>query len=480
MNVPYPNLSLLVGRNHTASKQRNLLMLLGIVMFLLSGVPKLRIAVGVPLYIVDFIILYLLEKTARKKQIRYSGLSRQLVGLLSLYCVFVVLGELRGGWVYGMPLESAYTLFRVCMAISLTYIIPRQVQNLSELKVVLKGLCAGLLLSALIAILYSLPATRSLTDVLFSIKAIAPDGDRIVGVANAVYDSSFEGNYRGRSLLGASTFSSGVMAMLWPALFMSSTLLPTSRLWNYLSKAALILLPLGILATYGRSAWLSVVLVTVAITIWGSARGRAKLLLCFLLVSLILAPLGIDMLTSKLPLVNRVVKKTQVTIEHGAEKESEAERFLAYVEPFSHVIRHPSFLIAGSGSAQRKWGGNLYGEAESASHAIPGMAYYAYGVGGAVCQIGFIVLLFRLILRRLQQAKRRAPSLAWIWRSLLCCWFGLLPWWCFGHGIVSAPRGAMAFFLFIGIVLACDRIFRSLCAQLERSKSSTSANRLLY
>lgn len=470
MNVLFSEFSLVPNRKQLTSKRRALLVVVALFAFILSGMPKLRVVAGMPLYAIDFIVLYLLIKTGYKQKVRYRGFARILVNLLSYYAVFVALGELRGGLVYQMPLEMTYMLFRLAMALSLTYILPRQIQSLAELKYVVKGLCLGLLLSATIAILYSLPATRGLTDTVFSIKALAPDGDQIAGAADLINNNNFEGNSRGRTLIGVSTFSSGVMAALWPFVFMGSALLPQKGFWNHLRKVAFVVLPLGILATYGRSAWLSVVLVLIAIVVWGSARARAKLVLCLLLASLTLAPLGVDMLTSKFPLINRVVRKTQVTIEHGAERESEAERFLAYIEPFEHVVKHPSFLLIGSGAAQRRQGGNAYGEAESASHAIPGMAYYAYGAGGALCQIGFMFFALRLVTRRLQQAKRHLPSLTWIWRSLIGCWFGLLPWWCFGHGIVTAPRGAMVFFLFIGLILACDQIFTTLCAQAELSK----------
>ena len=450
--------------------ERHIVVILAILAFLLSGSPKLHISVGAPLYAVDIIVLYLFMKSKRKAHFRHRSYAKTIVHLLGAYLLFVILGELRGGFVYGRPLDSIYILCRSCLAVSIAYIVPRQVQTLSDLRILLKGILLGLLLSAAIAVLYSIPQTRGIADGIFSIKTLTPNSDQLAGVANSYYDDVFEGSYRGRTLLGASTFSSGVMAALWPLIFMCSALLPDKGFWKYASKAGLCLLPLGILATYGRSAWLSVILVTASSLLWGSVRGRIKLLFGILISGLLIASLGAGAITENLPLVNRVVDKTQVTIEYGAEKESEAERFLAYVEPFEHVTKYPSFLLAGSGVAQRRWGGNAYGEALSASHAIPGMSYYAYGVGGAICQIGFMLLSFRLISRRLQQASQHLRVMTWIWRSLLACWFGLLPWWCFGHGIVTAPRGAMVFFLFLGTVLACDQIFTVLCAQAD-SKS---------
>ena len=74
-------------------------------------------------------------------------------------------------------------------------------------------------------------------------------------------------------------------------------------------------------------------------------------------------------LKRSLPLVGRIADKVQLTIEEPTANESEAERFLAYIEPFSHVIKYPSFFLEGTGAAQRKWSGNLYEEADTASHA---------------------------------------------------------------------------------------------------------------
>jgi hypothetical protein len=157
--------------------------------------------------------------------------------------------------------------------------------------------------------------------------------------------------------------------------------------------------------------------------------------------------------------VDIIINKTERTINTPLQDDNERHRFFAYVDPFKHLAKFPSFLIAGTGVARGKHGGHRYDESKYASHAVPGKAYYCYGVGGAVCQIMMMVAALRLCYRRLQFADRKMPNMVWMWRALLASWFGLLPWWLFGHGIVTQPRGAMVFFMYLGIILACDNIF---------------------
>ena len=427
------------------------LIFLGVLAFLLSGMPKVRWVIGAPIYLVDLVILVLLLGTSGKKSVRYVGRAGTLVSVVGVYWFFLVIGELRGLLVYQQVLESVYMLFRFCLACSLVWVIPKIIQSTRELLVVVKGLCAGLTLSALLSVMYSVPFTRGFTNALFSISLINPVDQ------NAAMESAE--TLRGNTLIGTSTFSSGLMAMLWPLLFMGGPLLSRVKSkpwWKSWMMGALVLVPLGILATYGRSAWLGVLLVLVSMLLWGSAKGRLQSVFWGVATVLIVVQVGID---SELMMVDRIIAKTQKTIEDPLEGDSETERFMAYVEPFQHVVKYPSFLLAGSGAAQRKWGGNAFEEAGTASHAIPGMAYYAYGMGGAICQVLIMVTSFGLAYQRMNRARREFPSMVWMWRAVLAAWFGLLPWFLFAHGIVTQPRGAMAYFLYFGTVLACEQIY---------------------
>jgi hypothetical protein len=453
------SLLLLSNSRETSVLQRSVVIVTAILAFLLSGMSRLNLNFGFPLYATDLVILFLVLKSFGKEKVIWIGHTHQIIRLLTAYFCLTILGELHGALVYGKTLESAYMLLRVCLAIAITFVIPKQIQSLDSLKLLLKGVLLGLILTASLSVCFSFPFTRELIEPIFSIKMIVPNSDQIVNVSNTYYEAVYNGSYRGLTLLGASTTSAGVMATLWPLTIMGLYLFRSDNLWRKICIIAIVIIPLGILSTYGRFAWTSVVLVTFSFLLWNSIKGRATLALVLLCVSLLIVKVGADSISENLPLVNRIVAKTQVITESPTLRESEAERFLAYTEPFSHVMRHPSFFFIGSGIAQRRWGGNVFEEATTASHAVPGMAYYAYGFGGTFCQVGIMLTTFRLIYSRLKQSKRNFPGLSWIWRVLLASWCGLLPWWCFGHGIVTEPRCAMVFFFFIGVILACDQIF---------------------
>jgi len=421
--------------------------------------PKVRIVVGAPLYLVDGLILYLILTASGHKALKPRGLSIRLTRLVGLYFFFMVLGEIYGILIYGHVFDSIYLLFRFSMACSLPFVVPRVIRSLRDMAAVLKGLCAGLSLSALLAIFYSLPGTRSIARAVFSIKTICPVSEsEVAGSTEAL---------RGQTLVGTSTFSAGVMAILWPLLYMGAALFRRMILWKYLFTVALLVLPIGIIVTYGRSAWLSVVLVFGSMMLWGSGKGRVKALFVVIVFALIVAQIGIN---SRMTRVDIVAQKTERTINTPLQEENERARFMAYVDPFKHVVKYPVFLVTGTGMARRKFGGNAYGERVYASHTVPAMAYYSCGVVGAVCQIMMLVTLFRLCYRRLGHAGRFLPPMVWIWRGLLAAWFGLLPWWLFGHGIVSQPRGAMVYYLYIGIVVACDRIYVAEVLRIRNEK----------
>ena len=445
--------------------RNTVLSVLFLIAFFLSGMPKIRVVFGAPLYFVDACIALLFIFALQSRSPRYMNPAGLLVITACGYWAFILLGELRGAAVYGALIDSVYMLLRFSLAVSLIYSLPRLVASEYALSFVIKGLTIGLLLSGLLAIAYSLPFTRSLAVSIFSISLINP-----VEVRGYILD--IEESLRGQTLIGTSTFSSGVMALLWPLLYMGEALFKSSARWLWLGRVAMVIAPLGILATYGRTAWLSVVLVLCSALLWGSKTKRVLVFFWLFVVGGIAMQLG--GVNSELLMLDRLVKKTEVVLEGEIQGESERERFMAYVEPFYHLLEYPSFFFSGTGAAQRRFGGNEYGEGDTASHAVPAMAYYAYGFIGSICQFAFMFVTFRVCYKRMSHARKVLPSLLWMWRSLLGAWCGLLPWWLFAHGPVSQPRGAMAFFLFLSLVLVCERIYVRKYFEYQRSRVQAS------
>ena len=99
--------------------------------------------------------------------------------------------------------------------------------------------------------------------------------------------------------MGTSTFASGAMATLWPLIYMGSHLFRSGTTWKKLCRSTLFILPIGILATYGRSAWLSVLLVVFSMLLWGSKGAQKKGLVILLLACLLVGQIGFTSIEAK-------------------------------------------------------------------------------------------------------------------------------------------------------------------------------------
>jgi hypothetical protein len=93
-----------------------------------------------------------------------------------------------------------------------------------------------------------------------------------------------------------------------------------------------------------------------------------------------------------------------------------------------------------------------------AHHSAFAKAYYGYGLPGALCHVFLMFYALALILRNLRYSKRIDSKESLTWQILLAVWFGLLPWWLFGHAAASTARGSMFFFFIFSIFLTCEQL----------------------
>jgi hypothetical protein len=166
---------------------------------------------------------------------------------------------------------------------------------------------------------------------------------------------------------------------------------------------------------------------------------------------------------SELFMIDRVVKTTQTALEAPTEGRAERERFLSYVEPFSHIVEHPSWVFAGAGRSSQRLarrgrldGDVLIDERDRATHSVFSITYYCFGLAAAVCQVGFVIFGFAYLVKRV--AIVTVPLASLVWKSLFASWCGLTVWWLFGHGIAGEPRGSMVYLLVLGLIFAARGI----------------------
>jgi hypothetical protein len=432
--------------------------LLGFFILVLLVAPRARVpGIGIPLYLVDGLLGFLFLTALRRSAISLRPLG-PIPLLAGIYTIFVCLGEMRGLIEYRAFAESAYMMGIFCLAISLVYIVPKMIRTQDNLVVVFKGILFGLLVTSIIVILYSMGATRpAVAGTIFRWDFLNPGAERYLQMLQM---TTGEDTTRGTSLIGAATITTGFLGTMWPVAFLAAKWPGLGLRWQKVARLASVIAPLGLLATYGRAAWLIVIVIAIMAGIFGFGGGRRKV---FILVSLCLLIAYLYGDQSDLFVVNRLKVRTQATINAPLESPEERERFASYFEPFEHLSENPIWIVAGAGrTGQRLMGRGgletqLFDEGTLATHSAFSMAYYAFGLPAAICQVLLMLSALRLILRRLKACgKDRQQQL--IWQVLLMTWSGLLFWWLSGHAAVGEPRGVMLLFFWFGLLLACSRL----------------------
>jgi hypothetical protein len=446
---------------------------LGVLAFLLLAAPKTRLVVaGAPLYAVDVLIALIVVGCWSRPKTGLRSL-QPLPAIISLYAGFIVLSEAKAAIAYGSVFYSFYMATRFVLAIALAFVLPKMLTSYRAVGILLKGLTLGALFAATLTIMYSLPATRPLVvSTVFSFAPICPESAMLV---NRTGFYAVDAGIRGRSLLGASTFTSGVLGGVWPLMLLARSWLAPARVWRRLASVACVLVPVAILMTYGRTAWLTVIVVSAVLLAFRQTGGRRTVIVLVAGVALVLQLLG---WRSDLFMIDRVVTTTRQALEAPTVGRAERERFLSYVEPFSHLVENPSWVVAGTGRSSERLARRgslgadlLVDERGRATHSAFGITYYCFGFMAALCQIGFVVFGLLYLFRHASQTS--VPMAVLLWQVLFASWSGMSVWWLFGHGIAGEPRGAMVFFLVFGLVFSARAVQQGLEYRVAwRSESS--------
>ncbi len=450
------------GLNQRVGESSQLLRWLGVMVFLLLAAPKLRIMIGpAPLYVIDGLIAYLLLSSNRLPTVKWASLNSPLPNLVTFYLMLIWLGELRGLVTYGAVLESVYIVVEFSLAVSLFFTVPSLVNNTEACSVILKAIVVGLFCASAVTILYSFAPTRSLVmNTIFSYDFLVPNSESLA--RRTLYYGGLTEAMRGQSLIGTSTITTGFLGTMWAFTFLAIKWPGIDGKWRILLHITTITTPIAMLMTYGRAAWLTVIVIGAMSMILGFAKSRRNTAILVIGLTIVVFRLGWK---SELFMVDRVFEKTQLAIENPYEEKSFGNRLLSYTQPFSHLMDHPVWLVAGAGRVGQKLSSRghvaaeLYEAAGLSKHSGFGMAYYCYGMLAAITHTLIMFNGLRFILKRLQgPVPEGSPLYKITWQAFLMAWVGLLFWWLPGHAMVGEARGVILFFFFYGFMMSCDRM----------------------
>ena len=429
--------------------------------FMLTAVPKMNIRVGpVPLYFIDLLLVLVIFYACKRPGF---GRTPRPFGwiVLTLYG-FAMIGEFVGFIYTGSIFEHAYQAARITLAFLVFYATGQLIRTPKDLEFVVKSIALGVIVTASMMILTSLPQTRDVVVKLFFDNTfLDPSGDTVA----IKYLSKDDIGIRGRTLIGVSILGASFINMSWPlAALLYSWPGPIGR-WRTIAMIACFLAPMGVLMSYSRGPILGTIIIIIFTLLFGLNRIRKGIMLPVIVGTTLILFVGVN---SQIFFFDRLTNRTAAIFEDPFSDERESERILAYVEPFEHVIENPEFLISGQGVAISKIRRVVPEVAGQASHALFAISYYANGMVAALL---YIFLLGSAFYFALQHVRTRRSGIGQYYsQALLLSLLGLAPWAVFGHAMVTQPRGAMMFFFILGLLTTLRHFpVQSHSSQIQRT-----------
>jgi hypothetical protein len=344
----------------------------------------------------------------------------------------------------GLYLEPIYLIARTSLAFLMFYAAGRLIRGPEDLQLVLKAALLGLIVTSLLMILTSLPMTRApvLTHV-FSVRFLEP----VAKLGTPFIPAEEVGAVRGRTLVGVSIMGATFLNAMWPLAALLVRWPYRIGNWRKIAMLGCLLAPMGVLMSYSRGPILGAILIVLAVLFFGLSRVRRGILIPVALGMALVLSIGVS---SQFFFFDRLINRTAAIFQDPLADAREYERLLAYVEPFAHLMQSPQFLFVGEGTAINRADDVQAAVFGVANHALFAQAYYSYGMIAALL---YLLLILRALGFSLRQTRRpRVEIGAYYSQALVLCVLALVPWAMFGHAIVSTPRGAMLFFLIIGLL----------------------------
>ena len=436
-----------------SKKHATALKLLCFTVLVLFGAPKISIKIGpIPLYLIDFLIFLTVYHARKLPNLSYKLPYKSLV---SFILCMILINEFLNGLLIGTLIQPIYLMFRMSLAISLFFVMPKIIRSPENLMKIIKYGLVGAFITALLLIFSSLPMTRGISIIILSNPILMPNADSLGASLAAVGDASD----RGTSLIGVSILSGAFLNVIWPLLFLLLTFFKPKGLLKYVLFATLVLVPIAVIMTYSRGAILALILVVIGITIF--QKGKYRYIIVGLLVTGYIGfnTIGID---SELFMFDRITERTAAAIENPYEDERESERINAYIQPFEHVLNNPLYIFIGEGFARGKVANtsDLSGGINRADHAVFARAYYAYGVLTSISIILLYGLLVNYTFKLIRKTSNTNLFSSKLTRLLFVLLIGFSSWFTFGHAAVSNPRGTMLMFFVFGLLASQRNIYQ--------------------
>lgn len=426
-----------------------------IMVLLLFGAPKINIKLGpIPLYLIDVFILLTMYYARSLPKLTYKLPYKNLIQFILF---MIILNEFLNGLRIGTLIQPIYLMFRMSLALSLFFTVPKIIRKPEHLTTILKYGLIGAFITATLLITSSLPMTRGFSTLILSNPILTPNA---VSLSTSILEAGDSG-IRGSSLIGVSILSGAFLNVIWPLLFLLFSFFKPKGILKYIFIITIALVPVGVIMTYSRGAMLGLILVLIGIIFFQKGKYRSIVLVLLIGGYISFSFIGFD---SKYFFFERVVERTEAALNNPYDDERESERINAYVQPFEHVLNNPFYFFIGEGWARKKvknaevLDGNEK-RGDRSDHAVFAVAYYAYGMITSFVLVFLYFLLTKYTFKIMNMTPNNNLFSSKLTRVLFILLIGFFSWFSFDHGALSDARGSMLMFFVYGLVASLRNFF---------------------
>lgn len=415
--------------------------------FILLTAPKASIRfTGAPIYLIDLMVLFLIffAPQARSKRVFHRSISAILGSVLFIS----LLSELNGFVYFGLnSLEFGYMFIRTLLSFAIFWSAVVYLQKPQVRLYTIIAMAFGTLVSATLIIISSLPPTRWLAELVFSISFL--ELSEASFFSRGVEEQT--SGARGRSLVGVSILSANFIIVAWPFAALAAFLAKSTPI-RVLSTLACFLAPVAVVMSYSRGPILGIIVVVVAAAFIASQRIRKGLIRPVVIAISIFAVVGIG---SSYFMFDRIERRVQAALTDPTGDEAEYERISSYTEPFEHVQSNPMFLFIGEG-----YGVVRLDQASErvgmATHSAFSQIYYSRGLLAVFLYLAaYWISIFAAL--KVSRMTLIGPD-RMLAQAAACSLIGMIPWLAFSKGAIATQRGTMLMLLIFAMTTAVSSV----------------------
>jgi hypothetical protein len=316
---------------------------------LMCGMPLSRMMVGsIPLYFVDVLAFVLFLFAWGRMSAIYA--SHRKLSIVALILVLSLLPTTFDEYFRIGFLEPSYLLGRAILHITMLWALPALLRQRGQWNYLLLGVAIGILVTASVAILNSLPVTGPwMRAHIFTISWLKPTGDYFELSSELMMLLDKGEAERGNSLIGQSNITGCVIVTMIPFLVGMLRNVRLGVMIKLLLQVVVAMALFAVLFTYSRSNYLALALLITGYLLFDRQAFSRRFLPIIILAAVVFAVVGVQSTLFKFDFI-----ASKFDLGNEQYQENNQARILSYTRPLQLVLRDPTFLFRGAGRTFRK------------------------------------------------------------------------------------------------------------------------------